>query len=123
MVVWIGGVAFVTTVPLPSVRRIAAPAERVALFEAIERRFAWQARGATLLVGGTGFWMLELLDAWGRYRSLGFWWLHAMTAVWVLFTATPSCWAARPGIAPPGTCENRPRANLRPGRRRCIARC
>lgn len=87
VVLWIGGVAFVTTVLLPSVRRIAAPAERVALFEEIERRFAWQARGATLLVGGTGFWMLELLGAWGRYRSPGFWWLHAMTAVWVLFTA------------------------------------
>jgi uncharacterized membrane protein len=41
VVLWIGGVAFVTTVLLPAVRRLKAPAERVAFFEAVERRFAW----------------------------------------------------------------------------------
>ena len=51
VVLWIGGVAFVTTVLLPSVRRLKSPAERVAFFEAIEGRFAWQARVTTVLVG------------------------------------------------------------------------
>jgi len=46
VVLWIGGVAFVTTVLLPSVRRMKSPEERVAFFESIEGRFAWQARGA-----------------------------------------------------------------------------
>jgi uncharacterized membrane protein len=86
VVLWIGGVAFVTTVLLPALRRVAAPQDRVRLFEQLERRFARQARGATLLVGASGFWMLHLLDGWGRYRSAAFWWLHAMTAVWGLFT-------------------------------------
>jgi uncharacterized membrane protein len=86
VVLWIGGVGFVTTVLLPSVRRIAAPAERLALFESIETRFAWQARATTLLVGASGAWMLTLLGAWGRYRMPAFWWLHAMTAIWAVFT-------------------------------------
>ena len=54
VVLWIGGVAFVTTVLLPAVRRLKAPEERVEFFETLERRFAWQARGTTLLVGATG---------------------------------------------------------------------
>jgi uncharacterized membrane protein len=86
VVLWIGGVAFVTTVLLPAIRRIAEPAERVSLFERIERRFAWQARGTTLLAGVTGFALLHGLSGWDRYRQVGFWWIHAMTLVWALFT-------------------------------------
>src|SRR6185503_14048676 len=48
VVLWIGGVALVTTVLLPATRRMASPAQRVAFFESIERRFAWQARATTL---------------------------------------------------------------------------
>ena len=40
---WIGGVAMVTTGLLPAVRRFKSPAERIAFFVTIERRFAWQA--------------------------------------------------------------------------------
>lgn len=83
---WIGGVAFVTLVLLPAVRRLAAPETRVALFEAIERRFAGQARVSTLVAGLTGFWMTERLDAWGRFADPGFWWMHAMLALWAVFT-------------------------------------
>ncbi|MDX2265019.1 MAG: hypothetical protein NW215_08615 [Hyphomicrobiales bacterium] len=83
---WIGGVAFVTLVLLPAVRRLAAPGERVALFEEIERRFAMQARVSTLAAGLTGFWMTWRLDAWGRFAEPGFWWMHAMLALWALFT-------------------------------------
>ena len=43
VVLWIGGVGFVTTVLLPAVRRMKRPEERVAFFEAVERKFAWQA--------------------------------------------------------------------------------
>ncbi len=86
VVLWIGGVAMVTTVLLPVSRAMKQPEERVAYFERIERRFAWQARFTTLLTGMTGFWMLYLIDGWSRYQSLAFWWLHAMTAVWLIFT-------------------------------------
>ena len=86
VVLWIGGVGFVTTVLLPAVRRMTDPAERVAFFEAIEGRFAWQARGTTLLVGVTGLYITEVWDAWDRFLDPGFWWMHAMAAVWLLFT-------------------------------------
>ena len=86
VVLWIGGVGFVTTVLLPAVRRLKSPAERVAFFEAAEQRFAWQARATTLLVGITGFWMVELYGLWSRFASAGFWWMHAMVFVWLLFT-------------------------------------
>lgn len=86
VVLWIGGVAFVTLVLLPAVRRFEDPARRVAFFEEVEARFARQARLTTLLVGATGFWMMFELDAWGRLLVPAFWWIHAMIAVWILFT-------------------------------------
>jgi hypothetical protein len=86
VVLWIGGVAFVTLVLLPAVRRFEEPARRIAFFEEVERRFARQARVTTLLTGLTGFAMLWLLDGWSRYHDPRFWWLHAMTALWLVFT-------------------------------------
>lgn len=87
VVLWIGGVAFVTTVLLPAVRRLKAPHERMQLFDHIERRFAVQARISTTFVGLTGFYMLYRFDMWERFRQVGFWWIHAMVVVWLLFTA------------------------------------
>ncbi len=86
VVFWIGGVAFVTTVLLPATRALSAPGERLAFFDNIERRFAWQARFSTMLVGVTGFYMLVRLDLWDRFLSVAYWWMHAMVAVWLLFT-------------------------------------
>jgi uncharacterized membrane protein len=86
IVFWIGGVAMVTTVLLPAIRRLEAPAERVALFEAIERRFAGQARLTTALAGLSGLHMLYRLDLWDRFLSVQYWWMHAMVGVWLLFT-------------------------------------
>jgi uncharacterized membrane protein len=86
VVLWIGGVAFVTTVLLPAVRRTQSPADRLALFDRIERRFAWQARGTTLLAGLTGFWMTHRYGLWPRFADPAFWWMHAMVLVWAVFT-------------------------------------
>ena len=86
VVLWIGGVAFVTTVLLPAVRRLKSPQERVQFFEAIEGRFAWQARVTTLLVGASGFYLVARWDLWSRFASPSWWWMHAMVFVWVLFT-------------------------------------
>ena len=69
VVLWIGGVAFVTTVLLPAVRRLKMPDERLAFFDAIERRFAWQARITTVLTGLTGLDMLVRLDLWDRFLA------------------------------------------------------
>jgi uncharacterized membrane protein len=44
VVVWIGGVAMVTSVILPAARRMAKPVERIAFFEIVERRLAAMGR-------------------------------------------------------------------------------
>jgi uncharacterized membrane protein len=85
VVVWIGGVAMVTTVILPMVRA-RMPTEGQVLFDAVERRFIWQARVATLLVAASGFYMVERLDLWNRFRNIQFWWMHAMVLLWLTFT-------------------------------------
>jgi len=86
VVFWVGGVAMVTTVLLPAVRRFKAPEERVIFFELVERRFAQQARVSTLVAGLSGFYMTYRLDLWDRFTYATFWWMHAMVAVWLLFT-------------------------------------
>lgn len=87
IVIWIGGVAMVTTVVLPLVRRKGQPIEkRLALFESVEHRFVWQARAATVLVALSGFYMVDRYDLWSRFGSIEFWWMHAMVGVWLVFT-------------------------------------
>jgi len=65
VVFWIGGVAMVTTVLLPAVRRFKSPNERVAFFESVEHRFARQARLSTLITGLSGFYMMYRFNLWG----------------------------------------------------------
>jgi uncharacterized membrane protein len=86
VVLWIGGVGFVTTVLLPTVRRMKDPQDRVAFFEKVEARFAWQARGTTLLVGASGVYMAYAFDLWDRFTQPAYWWMHAMVFVWAVFT-------------------------------------
>lgn len=86
VVLWIGGVAMVTTVLLPAVRKFKNAEERLAFFEVVERRFAWQARGTTLLAGASGFYMVDRLGQWTNILSLQSWWLAAMIGIWTIFT-------------------------------------
>jgi|TARA_B110000046_G_C12989170_1_gene397045 uncharacterized membrane protein len=86
VVMWIGGVAFVTTVLIPSLRSLEQEDNRLQLFERLEGRFGFQAKITTLLTGLSGLWMLDYLNAWSRYLDPQFWWIHLMTAVWFIFT-------------------------------------
>jgi uncharacterized membrane protein len=86
VVLWIGGVAFVTLVLLPSIRASQHASERLHLFEGLERRFSLQSKITTALVGLSGFYMVEDLGAWGRFAQIQFWWMHAMVAIWLVFT-------------------------------------
>ena len=86
VVLWIGGVAMVTTVLLPAVRRAAPGSGQVELFERLESRFAAQARWTTAIAGATGFWLVWRFGLWARFAEPGYWWMHAMVAVWALFT-------------------------------------
>jgi uncharacterized membrane protein len=86
VVLWIGGVAFVTTTLIPSLKAMSNSDQRLALFEELEGKFAFQARIVTLITGLTGFYMLEYMNAWDRYLQPQFWWIHMMTAIWLIFT-------------------------------------
>jgi uncharacterized membrane protein len=86
VILWIGGVAMVTTVIIPAVKRLASKEDQIKTFEAMEGRFSLQAKITTLLTGLSGFYMLYALNGWDRYLEVRYWWLHAMTLVWVLFT-------------------------------------
>ena len=85
VVFWIGGVAFVTTVLIPSLKRTANPKDRMDLFEKIEGKFSFQAKISVLITGITGIYLIYFLNAWSRYLDVQYWWLHLMTTVWLLF--------------------------------------
>ena len=85
VVIWIGGVAFVTAIVLPVAAQLRNAEDRAAIFERIERRFAWIARGATLVVGLSGFYMVAGFHIWERFAQPSFWWMHAMVALWAMF--------------------------------------
>lgn len=82
---WMGGVAFVTAVILPALAVFEEPSRRVALFEAIEHRFAAQVKVSVPVAGLSGFYMAWRLDAWDRFLAPSGWWLAAMALVWLLF--------------------------------------
>ncbi|KAA3649665.1 MAG: hypothetical protein DWP98_06610 [Bacteroidetes bacterium] len=86
VVMWIGGVSMVTTVLIPAIKKLKSKEEQIDTFEKIEGRFAFQAKITTLLTGLSGFYMLYVIDGWHRYFELQYWWLHAMTFVWIIFT-------------------------------------
>lgn len=87
IVLWIGGVGFVTLTATPAIRAAHPAAERLAAFHRFEARFVIQARLWVLLAGVSGFWMVWRGDLWSRFHDGHFWWMHAMLAMWLLFMA------------------------------------
>ena len=86
VVLWIGGVAFVTFVLIPAIRRLDNVKNQYELFELVEHKFAWQARISTLITGISGFFLTWRLDIWHRFTHIEFWWMHAMVLIWLIFT-------------------------------------
>jgi uncharacterized membrane protein len=87
IVLWIGGVSFVTTVLFPAVRRSCAPEQRLPAFLRFEGPFAWQARISVVIAGLSGLYLTWRLDAWSRFQSLTYWWMDAMVLLWLVFAA------------------------------------
>jgi uncharacterized membrane protein len=87
IVLWIGGVGFATIALLPALRRAAPFGDPIAIFEAVESRFAPVARSSIIVAGVTGLYMIVRLDAWSWFTALSYWWMHAMVLVWALFFA------------------------------------
>ena len=86
VVFWIGGVAFVTSVLLHSLKQYRSGQERMETFERLENRFAFQAKISTLVTGISGFYMVYKLDIWHRFADIQFWWMHLMVFIWLVFT-------------------------------------
>lgn len=86
IVLWIGGVAMVTLILLPAIKRLIEPEQRIEFFEKIEGRFASQSRITTVLAGASGFFMLMQTGGWQRLAAPGNGWLHLMIFTWLLFT-------------------------------------
>lgn len=87
VVLWIGGVGFVTTVLFPAVRRAEPSERRLEAFTRFEGPFAWQARISVALAGLSGLWMTWRMDAWSRFADPAFWWMDLMVLVWLAFAA------------------------------------
>ena len=85
IVLWIGGVGFVTTVLMPVIRRTRPPQARLATFQPFGNFFAWQARISVLLAGLSGFYLTYQLDSWGRFGFGQYWWMDAMLGLWLVF--------------------------------------
>lgn len=85
VLLWIGGVAFVTTVAMPAVRRDHQPPERLRAFGRLEAGFARQAAFWVLAAGASGLWMTWRADLWSRFLAPAYWWMWAMLAVWTVF--------------------------------------
>ncbi len=86
VILWIGGVSMVTTVLIPAIKKMKSAQEQIETFERIEGKFALQAKVTTLITGLSGFFMLYEMNAWNRYLDLRFWWIHAMTLIWLIFS-------------------------------------
>ncbi len=86
VIIWIGGVSFVTTVIFPMMYRTEGSLEKALLFQGVEHRFAGMVKWLIGAVGVTGFWMLSakygiriLLDPHG----IG---IVIMLFAWALYT-------------------------------------
>ncbi len=85
VVVWIGGVFFVTAVILPYVKARRAE-DPVGLFESIEGQFSKYAKISVALTGFSGIYMIDVMSLWSRFSDVRFWWMHAMVLIWLVFS-------------------------------------
>ena len=85
IVVWIGGVGFVTAVLIPIIRRTSPEKEQLSIFNTLENRFALIARFAVAQSGVSGIYMIYILNAWDRFNDNRYIWMHAMLLLWLMF--------------------------------------
>ena len=85
VVVWIGGVAFVTMIVFPMIMRMEDSFEKLLFFQGIEHRFAGVAKSSVAVVGLTGAWLLHLTGEWRFLFSLAGIGPTLMIFVWVFY--------------------------------------
>ena len=77
IIIWIGGVSFVTMITFPMIQRINSSLDQVLMFQGIEHRFAKIAKVMIVLIGLSG-----LILIYERRLSIGVW---VMIAVWAFY--------------------------------------
>lgn len=85
VVIWIGGVAFVTIIIFPMIIRMESSLEKMLFFQGIEHRFARIAKLCVIVVGITGAWLLHLTDEWRILFKLSGIGPTIMLIVWTLY--------------------------------------
>ena len=85
VVVWIGGVAFVTMIVFPMLTRMEDSFEKVLFFQGIEHRFARIAKSSVAVVGLTGGWLLYITGEWRTLLSMVGIGPTLMILVWSLY--------------------------------------
>jgi uncharacterized membrane protein len=79
VVIWIGGVAFVTMVTFPMILRASNSLEQVLMFQGVEHRFSKIAKIMVILTGLSGLFLIN-----EKGLSLGVW---IMIALWALYAS------------------------------------
>lgn len=79
IVIWIGGVAFVTMIVFPMIQRTQSSFEQVMTFQGIEHRFSRIAQVTVLLAGASGLYLI-----YEKGLSPGIW---VMIFIWSLYAS------------------------------------
>lgn len=85
IVIWMGGVAFVTLVLIPTIKQKSFKEDQLKIFNAVENSFSGIAKVMVLVAGLSGFYLTYKLNAWGRFQEIQYFWMQAMVFVWLLF--------------------------------------
>ncbi len=86
VIVWIGGVTFVTTVVFPMMYRTEGSLEKALLFQGVEHRFAAIVKWMIGITGVTGLWILYAKYGFGilsQARGIG---VVIMIFAWAFYT-------------------------------------
>lgn len=79
VIIWIGGVAFVTMITFPMIQRGSSSLEQVMMFQGVEHRFSKIAKAMVILVGLSGLYLIN-----EKGLSVGAW---IMIFVWALYAS------------------------------------
>jgi uncharacterized membrane protein len=79
IVIWIGGVAFVTMIVFPMIQRTQSSLEQVMMFQGVEHRFSKIAKYMVITAGISGFYLIHV-----KGLSVGAW---IMIAVWTVYAS------------------------------------
>lgn len=85
VVLWIGGVSFVTIIVFPILLRMEGSLEKVMFFQGVEHRFAGLAKLYVFIAGATGFILLYLNDEFSLLFNRGGVGITLMLIAWLVY--------------------------------------